>query len=122
MTTGFPNMLMVAGPQSVSGSTNYPQAIETAAEWVTDLLDNALTNGKTRLEASPAGETMWQREVQQMQDMMPFSKVQCWFTGFNPNAKKGASQFRYNAYWGGAPKYRKFLEDGAENYAEIAMD
>ena len=28
LTKGFPNMLMVAGPQSASGSTNYPRAIE----------------------------------------------------------------------------------------------
>ena len=32
LVNGFPNMFMVAGPQSVSGSTNFPRAIETGVD------------------------------------------------------------------------------------------
>ena len=122
MTHGFPNFLMVAGPQSVSGSTNYPPAIENTAEWIGALMAHAKAQGFTRIEASEEGEAMWQGEVIKMQELMPFSKVRSWFTGFNPNATEGTSPFRYNAYWGGAPKYRKFLSREAEDYAQIAMD
>ena len=31
---GFPNMLMLAGPQSGSASTNFPRGIETGVDWV----------------------------------------------------------------------------------------
>ncbi len=120
MTRGFPNMLMVAGPQSVSGSTNYPQAIETGVEWVTALLRHTLAGQHTRIEASQAGEDFWNAEVAFRQDQMPFSKVRSWFTGYNPNAAAGASDFRYNNYWGGVPKYRKFLQDAAdEHYSQV---
>lgn len=123
MTNGFPNLLMVAGPQSVSGSTNYPPAIEMGVGWVTDLLSRALDKGVTRIEADAQAEEMWTEEVARMQDRMPFSKVTSWFTGYNPNAGEGASPFRYNAYWGGAPKYAKFLREAAESdYSHIQMD
>ena len=40
MIHGFPNMLMPAGPQSGSASTNYPRGIETGVNWCTDLLEH----------------------------------------------------------------------------------
>lgn len=122
MTHGFPNLLMVAGPQSVSGSTNYPPAIEAGVAWVTGLLSRALDAGATRLEAGAEAEATWVEEVARMQDRMPFSKVKSWFTGYNPNAGEGASPFRYQAYWGGAPKYAKFLKEAVDNdYSQIAI-
>ena len=41
MTTGFPNLIMVAGPQSVSGSTNFPRAIEVGIDWISNLIEYA---------------------------------------------------------------------------------
>ena len=120
MKAGFPNMLMVAGPQSVSGSTNYPPAIESGVEWITRLLVHAREAGVTRLEASQSGEDMWTAEVAEAQERTPFAKVQSWFTGYSPNIS-GAKAFRYNAYWAGAPKYRKFLAAAEDGYPEISM-
>ena len=40
MVHGFPNLLMPAGPQSGSASTNYPRGIETGVNWCTDLLEH----------------------------------------------------------------------------------
>ncbi|MEZ5341509.1 MAG: hypothetical protein R2706_08675 [Acidimicrobiales bacterium] len=53
---GFPNMLMVAGPQSVSGSTNFPRAIEKGVDWLTELLVHVNEHGFTRVEATAAAE------------------------------------------------------------------
>ncbi|MFT5013484.1 MAG: cation diffusion facilitator CzcD-associated flavoprotein CzcO, partial [Dinoroseobacter sp.] len=80
--TGFPNMIMVAGPQSVSGSTNYPRAIETGVEWVTRLIKHAVDNGNTRIEAQVEAERDWQKEVIQAQERMPFRQSKSWFTGY----------------------------------------
>ena len=123
MTHGFPNMLMVAGPQSVSGSTNYPRAIEMSVDWVTDFLKHALDKKVTRFEATSEAEKIWTDRVVRLQERMPFSKVKSWFTGYSPNAiSDGSGTARYNAYWGGAPKYKASLDQAAaDNYAEIDL-
>ncbi len=124
LSHGFPNFLMVGGPQSVSGSTNYPPAIEMGVDWVTKLLVHARDTGKTRIEAPKEAEDAWTKEVIKMQDRMPFAKIKSWFTGYNPNAKaEGTSDFRYNAYWGGAPRYKSTLEKTiANNFDQVDLD
>ncbi len=124
LTHGFPNMIMVAGPQSVSGSTNYPRAIETGVNWVTALLRHAFDQGVTRLEVQPEAENEWREEVIRMQERMPFRKSQSWFTGYNSNVDgHEAGHIRYQAYWGGAPRYKAFLDRAVEEqYRHIAMD
>ena len=115
----FPNFLMVAGPQSVSGSTNYPRAIETTVEWVTRLLQHAREQRITRLEATADAEQGWVDTVVKAQERMPFSKVSSWFTGFSPSRGGG---FRYNAFWGGGPRYRSYLQQAEESrYAELDL-
>ena len=51
---GFPNMLMPAGPQSGSASSNYPRGIENGVNWVTALMEYARVNNVKCLEASAA--------------------------------------------------------------------
>jgi len=124
---GFPNMLMVAGPQSVSGSTNYPRSIETGVDWVTDLLVHARESGFTRLEVKEDAEVWWCETVAKAQERMPFSKIRSWFTGYAPNingAKQTSNEtIRYNAYWGGAPKYRGYLDEVTQDqYSTLNLD
>lgn len=118
LTHGFPNMFMIAGPQSVSGSTNYPRAIERGVDWVTNLLLEARKSGITRIEPQQEAERKWVDTVTQVQEQMPFSKVSSWFTGYTPTG----GRFRYNAYWGGAPRYREYLREVEEdNYSTLDM-
>ena len=114
---GFPNLLMVGGPQSVSGSTNYPRALETAVDWISELLEDTLDQGHTRLEVTAAGQAWWVGEVEYSQSRMPFGHTsKSWFTGYNSNLEgHGEGQIRHQAYWGGAPRFRGFLEDAAAN-------
>ncbi len=126
---GFPNLLMVAGPQSVSGSTNYPRSIETGVDWITDLLTHARESKTTRIEVQEEAEGWWCEVVAKAQERMPFSKIRSWFTGYAPNIN-GAAQtsskkerVRYNAYWGGAPRYRGYLADAVESgYSTLDME
>lgn len=120
MVNQFPNMLMVAGPQSVSGSTNYPRAIEVAVDWIGDFLAHMREEGVQRIEADAEAQNDWTQEVIQMQEMMPFSKIKSWFTGYNSNLHDKDGPMRYIAYWGGAPRYTKILNSVAdENYRHI---
>jgi cation diffusion facilitator CzcD-associated flavoprotein CzcO len=106
MIHGFPNMLMPAGPQSGSASTNYPRGIETGVNWCTDLLEYMSANGYTRAEATEAAEKRWTNHVTNMYAMMLMRKAKSWFTGYNSNVP-GHEQgtVRYLVYNGGAPKY-----------------
>ena len=123
LTSGFPNLLMIAGPQSVSGSTNFPRAIETGVEWVTELLEHARAHGIERIEAEPQAEREWVEEVIAAHERLLFRRSKGWFTGYNPNiAGRGEGTVRYHAYFGGAPRYKDRITSIAEaGYAGISM-
>ncbi len=115
MTCGFPNLLMVAGPQSVSGSTNFPRAIEGGVDWITDFLAHVRERGITRFEAREEAEKGWGEEVIASQERMLMRRSRGWFTGYNANVEgHGEGQFRYMAYWGGAPRYTDRITKVAE--------
>jgi len=114
LTHGFPNLLMVAGPQSVSGSTNFPRAIEAGVEWVTRLLEHARDRGHTRIEARPDAEQEWGEEVRASYQRLLLRRSKGWFTGYNSNvAGHEAGRVRYQAYFGGGPRYRTFINQAA---------
>lgn len=123
LTHGFPNMLMVAGPQSVSGSTNFPRAIEGGVDWTTGLLKHALDNGYTRLDAQPQAEKDWVEQVVRAHEKLLARRSQGWFTGYNSNVSgHEVGKVRYQAYFGGGPKYTAILEQAAaDGYRQINM-
>jgi cation diffusion facilitator CzcD-associated flavoprotein CzcO len=123
LTHDFPNLLMVAGPQSVSGSTNFPRAIEGGVNWVTDLLKHASAAGHTRIEAQTEAEQGWVEEVVRAHEKMLARRSQGWFTGYNSNVSgHEAGTVRYQAYFGGGPKYANILAQcAAEGYQQIDM-
>lgn len=113
-SAGFPNLLVLAGPQSGSGFTNFGRGVEEAVDWTTELLDYLRQNGYTRIETTEAFEEQWQGHVQEMYDLLLLGKVKSWFTGFNSNIE-GRDKMRLVAYNGGAPRYRKILAGVVEN-------
>ena len=82
-TTGFPNLLMLSGPQGGSVSTNYPRGIETSVDWITDLLCYMRDHGYRRVESREDAELEWLQHVQEMYQFQLMSKVKSWFTGYN---------------------------------------
>ncbi len=124
LANGFPNLFMVAGPQSVSGSTNFPRAIEVGVDWITGLVGHAIEHGHERVEASAEAEEAWHTEVVRQYSKLLLRSSQGWFTGYNSNvAGHQAGQIRHQAYFGTAPKYRaKLAESAAEGYPGIDLD
>ncbi len=111
MSTGFPNLLMVAGPQSVSGSSNFPRAIEGGVDWITDLVEHARANGIERIEAEPDAEQEWVAEVKRMHERLLMRRSKGWFTGYNSNvAGHEEGVVRYQAYFGGSPRYTTTID------------
>ena len=123
LSHGFPNMLMVAGPQSVSGSTNFPRAIEGGVDWVTGLLEYVREHGYSRVEAQPEAEQEWVDEVKRFHERLLFRRSKGWFTGYNSNvAGHEEGKVRYQAYFGGATRYTaKVTELAANGYPGLAM-
>lgn len=123
LTHGFPNMLMVAGPQSVGGSTNFPRAIQTGADWIAELLVHARNEGHHRLEASQEAENGWVDEVVRIHEQLLLRRSKGWFTGYNSNVDgHGEGKVRYPAYFGGAPRYaRKMAEIAVDGYRGIKL-
>lgn len=124
LTHGFPNLFMIAGPQSVSGSTNFPRAIEGAVNWTTQLLTFIRDNTYTRLDAQASAEKEWRQEVAHAYEKMLAKHSQGWFTGYNSNvAGHEAGIIRHQAYFGGSPKYTAIIEQAAlAGYPCIKMD
>ena len=121
MSHGFPNLAMVAGPQSASGSTNFPRAIETTVNWITDLLRHAGEGGMSRFEATAEAEQVWVSEVERAHERMLFKRSKGWFTGYNSNVEgHHAGTVRYQAYFGGSPRYSAVIAKAAqERYPSI---
>ncbi len=110
LSHGFPNMVMVAGPQSVSGSTNFPRAIEGSVDFMAQLLEEAFDKGHTRIEAEAGAEADWVEEVKKYQERLLIRDSKGWFTGYNSNvAGHHEGTIRYQAYFGGAPRYNRFV-------------
>jgi cation diffusion facilitator CzcD-associated flavoprotein CzcO len=113
---GFPNMLMPAGPQSGSASTNYPRGIETGVGWCTKLLEYMKDHGFTRADATRAAEERWTAHVTKMYSTMLMRKAKSWFTGYNSNIEGHEhGKTRYFVYNGGSPKYVSRINEIAEN-------
>ncbi|PZG35448.1 NAD(P)/FAD-dependent oxidoreductase [Spongiactinospora gelatinilytica] len=102
--TGFPNMFMILGPNSVF--SNLPPAIETQVEWLTELIDAAEAAGRPAVEAVRAAEETWTVTCQQSADFTLFPKVDSWIFGANIPGKKNRAMF----YFGGLASYREKLD------------
>ncbi|MFO1161961.1 MAG: NAD(P)/FAD-dependent oxidoreductase [Reyranellaceae bacterium] len=120
---GFPNLLMPAGPQSGSASTNYPRGIETGVNWCTDLLEYMWAHGYDRADATEAAEKRWTEHVVRMYAIMLMRKAKSWFTGYNSNVPgHEQGRIRYFVYNGGAPKYVATINEvAAKDYEGIAF-
>ena len=121
-TTGFPNMMTLAGPQGASVSTNFPRAIEEAVDWATRFVVYLRDHGYRRFEAIQAAEDEWQQEVERSYEGLMAATTPSWFTGYNSNVD-GHNTLRYMVYFGGQLAYRDRLEHVASHdYEGIRLE
>ena len=113
-TTGFPNMITLAGPQGGSVATNFPRGIEEAVDWATKLLVHLREQGYKRIEPTSEAEDAWTEHVKETYSYSLLPTAKSWFTGYNSNVA-GHDKLRYLIYNGGAPRYRQRLTQVAEN-------
>ena len=120
-TAGFPNMVMLAGPQGASVSTNFPRAIETSVDWASDLIAHMRAEGLSRIECTTEAEDAWVAEVVDLYQMVLLRNAKSWFTGYNSNVD-GRDVKRHLIYNGGAPRYRERITTvAAEGYSGFVL-
>ena len=121
---GFPNLVMIAGPQSGSGSANFPRSIETAVNWTTDLFEHVFENQYLRFEPTIEAEQRWSGHVEKLYAAMLMRNAKGWVTGYNSNVPgHEAGKIRHLIYNGGNPKYMTKIDEVAQNgYAGLTFN
>ncbi len=124
MIHGYPNLVMLAGPQSGSASSNFPRGIETSVNWVTDLLAHVVEGGHTSFEATADAQEDWSEHMRETYSMMLMRNAKSWFTGYNSNVDGHEhGKTRYFVYNGGGPRYwRKLEQVTGDDYGGITIE
>ena len=115
MVSGFPNFLMLAGPQTAA--TNFPRGAELSVNWVTPFLEHFFAAGHRRFDVDTEAEGEWVEHVKAMYEGLLLRTAKSWITGYNSNIDGHEyGKTRFNIYNGGGPRYAarlKEVEDGA---------
>ncbi len=116
--SGFPNLLILYGPQSPAGFCNGPTAAELQGEVVVELLAWMRRQGHMRIEATAEAEAAWNAHIEEAAAMSLFLKANSWYVGANIPGKPR----QLLNYPGGLPLYlEKCAESAASGYAGFAV-
>lgn len=118
---GFPNLLIVGGPNSSATLCNVPRCIEDMVGWTTQLITHTQANGHSRFEVTEAAEQGWTDAVLTAAEQTLAGQVDSWFTGVNSNID-GRQKRRFLLYPAGAVAYREELEvSAAQAYPQLTF-
>ncbi|WP_342661420.1 NAD(P)/FAD-dependent oxidoreductase [Rhodococcus ruber] len=101
-TPGFPNMLMITGPQAAFA--NMPVVIEEVVEFIGRILATMQSEGHAQVMATPAGAQKWTEhtaEVVELSLLREGGSVGSWFVGANVKDKPNKPMY----YLGGAKAF-----------------
>ena len=114
---GFPNMFLIAGPQSPFG--NIPVMIENEVRWIGAAVAHARRHEVARLEPGPTEVQGWVDEVERSLNATLMRKgtlAHSWFLGLNVEGKANAPLF----FFGRANKYFDRLAEVVQHqFAEL---
>lgn len=99
-TAGFPNLFMIGGAQSVTGTI--PRITDFQADWVADAIAYANENGHSTISTTEAAEDEWIDHVNGTIVGTLQETAESWAFGSNVPGRKRA----YLLYAGGLPQYR----------------
>jgi cation diffusion facilitator CzcD-associated flavoprotein CzcO/acetyl esterase/lipase len=111
MTTGFPNLFMITGPQSPSVLSNMIVSIEQHVDWVADCLQRLRAENLDRIEPTPLAEAGWVQHNLDCAEITLYPRANSWYMGANVPGKPRA----FLPYIGGVDAYRQACQEVAEN-------
>lgn len=109
--TGFPNLLMIAGPQTPAG--NLPPGAQEQTEWFIRLIKERERRGVAAIEPTEQAQKEWNRQVDEYGEasMVRFGgEANSWFTGSNIEGKA----FAYTLWFGGANVHADLCDEEAD--------
>ena len=116
MTTDYPNLFLVTGPQSPSVISNMMVSIEQHVDWIADCI-GALGDGV--IEPIQQAETEWVEHTNMIASMTVYPYAKSWYLGDNIPGKPRI----FMAYLGGVPEYRRICDAVVEQgYAGFALN
>ena len=84
---GFPNLLMVYGPQSPAAFWNGPTCSEVQGRWVVDCLSYLRENGLEHIEATADAGASWTRHMAEVAQATLLPRADSWYMGMNIPSK-----------------------------------
>lgn len=85
---GFPNLLMLYGPQSSTAFCNGPVCAEVQGDWLADLFDHLRDGGLAEIDTTMEAAEAWSGELAKMADSTLFGKADSWYMGANIPGKR----------------------------------
>ena len=85
---GFPNMLMLYGPQSAASFCNGPVCAELQGDWIIDLLGHLRAKDHTRFDTDPEHAVRWSEVMANWAEMTLFGEANSWYMGANIPGKR----------------------------------
>ncbi len=114
---GFPNLLMLYGPQSPCAFCNGPTCAELQGDWVVECLSHLRGAGLSRIEATPAAARAWTRHMEEVAARTLLSQADSWYMGANIPGKP-----RQLLHHPGVQEYMAYCRDSAANgYAGFTL-
>lgn len=118
MTEGFPNLFLIAGPQSPSVLSNMAVSIEQHIDFVADSLTYLRDHGFDRIEPTKLAEAGWMQHVDDAASITLFPHANSWYVGANIPGKPRT----FMAYAAGVDFYRVACEEVvARDYLGFAL-
>jgi cation diffusion facilitator CzcD-associated flavoprotein CzcO len=108
---GFPNLFMIAGPQSPAPLNNGVMAIEEHVEFISGAINHTLSRGSSTIEPRAAAQKQWCEQVNAIAEATLVPKANSWMMGSNIPGKPRAVL----AFLAGAPAYRQICADVVAN-------
>lgn len=109
MSTGFPNLFTITGPQSPSVLSNMMVSIEQHVDWIGECLTTLRQRGATAIEATDTAEAGWMQHCDDCAAITLHPRANSWYVGANvPGKHRGLMP-----YIGGVDAYRKACDEVA---------
>jgi cyclohexanone monooxygenase len=87
MVAGFPNLFIVAGPQSPSVLANVIVANEHQVGWIAEAIQEMDRRGVETIEATPEAQDAWVQHVNEVGAASIYTKGDSWYVGANIEGK-----------------------------------
>jgi cation diffusion facilitator CzcD-associated flavoprotein CzcO len=83
MVVGFPNLFIIAGPQSPSVLANVIAANEHQVDWISDAIAHLDARGVATIEPTPDAQDAWVERVAELGRASIYTKGNSWYWGGN---------------------------------------